>query len=131
MSEPQTQLRPEEPGDAPAIAEVVQAAFGAPAELPWSVVLWEQARHPSQVYEILAALAVLGLWRLARDRRPFDGLGFLLVAALSAAARVFLEAFRGDSASILGGLRAAQVGGLLVLALCLWMLGRLAGRIAR
>lgn len=32
MSEPQTQLRPEEPGDAPAIAEVLKAAFGAPAE---------------------------------------------------------------------------------------------------
>lgn len=32
MSEPQTQLRPEQPGDASAIAEVLEAAFGAPAE---------------------------------------------------------------------------------------------------
>ena len=93
-------------------------AFGAPADLPWSIFLWDAYRHPSQVYEIVAALVVLGVWRLLRGPRRFDGFGFLLVAGLSAFARVFLEAFRGDSALIAGGLRAAQVGGLLVLALC-------------
>jgi len=34
---------------------------------------------------------------------------FLLFAALTAGARLFLEAFRGDSTLILGGLRLAQV----------------------
>lgn len=101
-------------------------AFGAPAQLPWSIVLWEQARHPSQVYEIIAALAVLAIWRWSRVRYPFDGVSFLLVVALFAAARVFLEAFRGDSWIITGGLRGAQLVGLAVLALCLVALPRLA-----
>ena len=101
-------------------------AFGAPARLPWSIVLWEEARHPSQVYEIIGAQAVLAIWRWSRVRHPFDGFCFLLVVALSAAARVFLEAFRGDSWIIAGGLRGAQVVGLAVLALCLVALPRLA-----
>jgi len=33
-------------------------AFGAPAELPWSIYLWGEYRHPSQAYEVLAALVV-------------------------------------------------------------------------
>jgi phosphatidylglycerol:prolipoprotein diacylglycerol transferase len=103
-------------------------AFGAPARLPWSVFLWEQARHPSQVYEIIGALSVLAIWRWNRVRHPFDGFSFLLVVALSAAVQVFLEAFRGDSWIIAGGLRGAQVVGLAVLALCLAALPRLARR---
>ena len=95
-------------------------AFGAPARLPWSIYLWGMLRHPSQVYEILAALAVYGIWRWLRGHLPGAGFGFLLVVALSAVARVFLEAFRGDSQTVFGGLRVAQVWGLIVLAACLW-----------
>ena len=97
-------------------------AFGAPARLPWSIYLWDEYRHPSQAYELMAALGVLGAWWWGRGRQPFGGAGFLLVVTLSAAARVGLEAFRGDSFILAGGLRAAQVWGLLVLAVCLvWM----------
>ena len=94
-------------------------AFGAPARLPWSIYLWDEHRHPSQVYELIAALGVFGAWLWGRGRGAFAGFNFLLVVALSAAARVFLEAFRGDSFILAGGLRAAQVWGLIVLALCL------------
>ena len=104
------------------------AAFGAPAQLPWSITLWEQPRHPTQAYDIVGALAILGIWRLSRARSPFDGFSFLLVIALSAAARVFLEAFRGDSWIIIGGLRGAQVIGLIILALCLAALRHLGDR---
>ena len=94
-------------------------AFGTPAQLPWSVYLWGEYRHPTQVYELIAALGVLGLaWR-ARARGLFPGFNFLLVVALLAAARIFLEAFRGDSLLITGGWRTAQVVGLVVLAACL------------
>jgi prolipoprotein diacylglyceryltransferase len=48
--------------------------------------------------------------------RPGAGVNFLLVVALSAAARVLLEAFRGDSLIWPGGFRAAQVIALVVLA---------------
>jgi prolipoprotein diacylglyceryltransferase len=94
-------------------------AFGAPARLPWSISLWGAYRHPSQVYEIVAALVILAIWRWARARRPAEGFNLLLVFALSAAAHIFLEAFRGDSALLAGGLRTAQVWGLIVLGVCL------------
>jgi len=106
-------------GVAVAIAHVASGdAFGAAARLPWSVYLWDEYRHPSQVYELIAGLGVLGLWWRAMTRGPFAGFNFLLVIALSAAARIFLEAFRGDSL-VIGGWRAAQLWGLVVLAACL------------
>ena len=99
-------------------------AFGEPANLPWSVYLWNEYRHPSQVYEILAALGIF----FVTYRRPFNqpsrGVNFLLVVALSSAARIFLEAFRGDSLIWLGGLRAAQVIGLLMLTFALYTMGQ-------
>ena len=97
-------------------------AFGAPAKLPWSIYLWDDYRHPSQVYETLAGLLVFVVARGRPLKQPGAGLNFVLVVALSAAARVFLEAFRGDSVIWAGGLRAAQVSGLLVLAAALWRL---------
>ena len=106
-------------------------AFGAPAyrhdnvtPLPWSVYLWYDYRHPSQIYETLTAFAVFILvWRRPA-RREAQGLNFLLVVALSAAARVFLEAFRGDSVIWAGGFRAAQIVGLVVLGACAWLMQR-------
>jgi prolipoprotein diacylglyceryltransferase len=102
-------------------------AFGAPADLPWAIYLWGAWRHPSQAYEILAALLVLVLlFVLPAARRLADrpGLTFLTFLALSAAARVFLEAFRGDSPLTAGGLRIPQLVSWLVLALALWVISR-------
>jgi len=99
-------------------------AFGASARLPWSIYLWDDYRHPSQIYEALAALIIFAIaWRQPFGRSGI-GLNFLLVVALTATARVFLEAFRGDSVIWLGGFRAAQVVGLLVLGGCLWLMRR-------
>jgi len=96
-------------------------AFGAPTALPWRIYLWGEYRHPSQIYEFIAALGILGLvWR-ARTPEPAAGTGsnFLLVVGLSASARLFLEAFRGDSLLLPGGWRVAQIWALVVLAFCL------------
>lgn len=91
-------------------------AFGSPTGVPWAIYLWDENRHPSQIYETLAALLVFAVeWKQPLGR-PGAGVNFLLVVALSAAARVFLEAFRGDSLIWAGGFRAAQVIGLVVLA---------------
>lgn len=58
-------------------------AFGAPADLPWSIYLWSEYRHPSQAYEALAALAVF----LVAYKKPFglagNGINFLLVGRLA------------------------------------------------
>ena len=91
-------------------------AFGVPTDLPWSIYLWGEARHPSQVYEILLALVVF----LIALKKPFgqggSGVNFWLVVALTAAGRIFLEAFRGDSLVWPGGFRAAQIISLVILA---------------
>ena len=99
------------------------SAFGKETSLPWGMELWGATRHPSQIYEILASLLILGLlWSQRADLRP--GVHFLTFAALTSAARLFLEAFRGDSTLILGGLRAAQVVAWVVLALSLFLMER-------
>lgn len=99
------------------------SAFGRETTLPWGMELWGAVRHPSQVYEILASLLILGLlWFQRADPRP--GAHFLTFAALTSAARLFLEAFRGDSTLILGGFRAAQIVAWVVLGLSLFLLER-------
>ena len=88
-------------------------AYGAATNaLPWRIYLWSEYRHPSQIYEILAALGVLLIVLKRPLGDPGRGLNFLLVVGLSAGARVFLEAFRGDSLIWAGGFRAVQVAGL-------------------
>ncbi len=97
-------------------------AFGATADLPWSIYLWGEYRHPSQVYEILAALIIYFVTHRQPLGQPGSGADFLMVVTLSSGARLFLEAFRGDSFIWPGGFRAAQVIalGLLAFSLC-WM----------
>jgi prolipoprotein diacylglyceryltransferase len=99
-------------------------AFGAPTSLPWAIELWGARRHPSQIYETLAALAILAiLWRrFGIDSAP--GRLFLQFIALSAGAALFLGAFRGDNLLLPGGLRLDQVLAWAVLALSLGLLER-------
>lgn len=105
-------------------------AFGAPAELPWAIQLWGAQRHPSQVYETLAALLVgIITWPGGRLSRATiqpgrEGLRFWVFIALSAAARIFLETFRGDSILLAGSFRLVQLAAWAALALSLWQIGR-------
>jgi phosphatidylglycerol:prolipoprotein diacylglycerol transferase len=94
-------------------------AFGAPASLPWSVDLWGARRHPSQIYEIVGAASALALTLRLSRARASSGVVFLSFTILTAGARLFLEAFRGDSLIVLGGLREAQLVALAVLLLAL------------
>jgi phosphatidylglycerol:prolipoprotein diacylglycerol transferase len=97
-------------------------AFGAQTSLPWRVFLWNEYRHPTQVYETLAAAVIfLIVWQRPLGL-PGRGLNFLLMVGLSAGARLFLEAFRGDSLIWSGGFRSAQIVALLVLAVALWLM---------
>ena len=107
------------------------AAFGAPTHLPWGIVLWGTTRHPTQVYEGLTAFFILALlWPgSAPGRWHFPGQYFLTFLALSAAARLFLEAFRGDSHVLANGLRIEQILAWILLAICLWALQRLKSRL--
>jgi phosphatidylglycerol---prolipoprotein diacylglyceryl transferase len=100
------------------------SAFGKETSLPWGMQLWGATRHPSQIYEILASLLILGLLRFPKaDSLP--GVRFLTFTALTSGARLFLEAFRGDSTLILGGLRVAQVVAWVILAASFFLLEKI------
>jgi len=94
-------------------------AFGSPTDLPWGVDLWGTTRHPSQIYELIASILIFGLIWL-RKLHSLPGVSFLTFAALTAASRLFLEAFRGDSTLVFGGLRLAQIVAWVVLAIALF-----------
>jgi phosphatidylglycerol:prolipoprotein diacylglycerol transferase len=94
-------------------------AYGAPTSLPWSLQIWGAERHPSQVYEIVAALLLFWAIQRIKSASTFPGFLILTFAAVSAASRVFLEAFRGDSEIVFGSLRSMQLAGLFVLLLSL------------
>jgi phosphatidylglycerol:prolipoprotein diacylglycerol transferase len=93
-------------------------AFGAETNLPWAIQFWGAMRHPTQIYEIAASLLTLGLlWFRKTDSKP--GSEFLTFTALTAASRLIIEYFRGDSTLIFNGLREAQIVAWLVLAISL------------
>jgi len=93
-------------------------AFGSPTELPWGIDLWNATRHPIQIYELIASLIIFGLiwFRKTNSQAGFD---FLFFVALTAGARLLLEAFRGDSILIFRGIRLAQVIAWILLAVSL------------
>jgi prolipoprotein diacylglyceryltransferase len=94
-------------------------AFGKPTNLPWGINLWNTSRHPTQIYELIASLIIFGLVWFHQKDYP-SGSTFLLFIAFIAGTRLFLEAFRGDSTLIFGGIRLAQVIAWLVLAAALF-----------
>lgn len=100
-------------------------AFGRPAELPWAIPLWGAYRHPTQVYEMIAA-ALIGVF-VVRDarRRPYAGHTALLFVALYGIARTGIEGLRADSWLIAGGLRGAQVIALGVAVVALALMARM------
>jgi phosphatidylglycerol---prolipoprotein diacylglyceryl transferase len=107
------------------------SAFGAPTQVPWAIELWGETRHPTQVYQTLAALLIAILvWpgsRVARYtlRGPeTSGTRFWVFLALSAAAHLIIETFRGDSILLLGSFRQGQVIAWAALAVSLWQIGQ-------
>lgn len=95
-----------------AIADLATGdGYGAAARLPWSIQLWGELRHPTQVYDVIAA-AIIGavIWRF---RPSFDGARFGLFVSLYAVSRLYLEAFHGDSATLYG-FRVIQLWSLLI-----------------
>ncbi len=94
-------------------------AFGMPTHVPWGIELWNATRHPSQIYELTVAVFIFGILWFRKTDLP-AGSTFLLFTALTAGARLFLEAFRGDSIILFGSVRQAQVIAWIVLAVALF-----------
>jgi phosphatidylglycerol:prolipoprotein diacylglycerol transferase len=102
-------------------------AYGAPADLPWSFELWGIRRHPTQVYETIAAALVLGyLWPGRNFLGTLEPGGyFLYFITITSAARLVLEGFRGDSVLLPGGFRLAQVIAWIIFGICLYAINRI------
>ncbi len=98
-------------------------AYGTPTDLPWAVFLWGEWRHPVQLYDAIAALA--GLMVIGRVHWSREGLAALAALAWYSAARVLIDAFRGDATVIAGGYRSTQVIALVMLLLALWLMSRM------
>jgi phosphatidylglycerol:prolipoprotein diacylglycerol transferase len=101
--------------------------FGAPTDLPWRITLWGEARHPTQIYHMIASLIFLWImWPGKRwGKKTTGGRKFLLWGALSSGTHLFLEAFHGDSGTTVAGLRTEQLVAWIILAFCLGGLKRL------
>jgi phosphatidylglycerol:prolipoprotein diacylglycerol transferase len=85
--------------------------YGRPAHVPWSVMLFGEPRHPTQLYLTVTALAVYVIL-LVVDRIPRPaGRLFWLFVLLMAVARVVIDVFM-DSPRVLDGLTLAQVANL-------------------
>jgi prolipoprotein diacylglyceryl transferase len=96
-------------------------AYGSPTSLPWGIELWGAVRHPTQVYEALGAGIVLWvLWPGRVKSYGKSGTLFLRFVTYSAAARLFFEAFRGDSLVTIYNLRVMQITAWIVLVFSLW-----------
>ncbi len=93
-------------------------AFGKETSLPWGIEMRGAIRHPSQVYETAVAVFILGLVGLQKPIVP-AGRQLLQFVAFTAGAALFLEAFRGDSILLAGGIRLGQVVAWIVLTLAL------------
>ena len=90
------------------------AAFGKETTVPWAIDQWGAARHPTQIYEIIASVLTLVLILIQKPMTK-PGHEFLLFVALTSASRLIIEGFRGDSTLILGGIRTAQIIAWLIL----------------
>jgi phosphatidylglycerol---prolipoprotein diacylglyceryl transferase len=90
-------------------------AFGVPTELPWGLPLFGAVRHPTQLYYALAALVTwIGLRLLDRVARPVGTL-FIAYLGLHGLTLLLVEPFRADSLLLPGGVRVAQVVGLVLI----------------
>jgi|SRR5581483_1613487 len=97
-------------------------AYGSPTRVPWAMYVWSDYRHPSQLYEIFFALIIFTIVLPKVIPASASGMRFVQFVALTVTARIFLEAFRGDSILWLDGYRAAQVIGLATLIICIVVL---------
>jgi phosphatidylglycerol:prolipoprotein diacylglycerol transferase len=98
--------------------------FGSPTRVPWGMELWNATRHPTQVYELIAGVLIFAFVWFRNPGAP-SGSDFLWFTSLTAGAHLFIDAFRGDSTLVFGGLRLSQIVAWLVLAAALFAFERI------
>ncbi len=98
--------------------------YGQVTTMPWGIFLWEEYRHPVQLFEVLAGgiIAALLIWRL--PHAPYPGWTALVGIVLLGLAHLFIEGLRGAPAITTGGLRVVQLWALAISLLALLALYR-------
>jgi phosphatidylglycerol:prolipoprotein diacylglycerol transferase len=77
---------------------------------------WSLPVHPTQLYEALLGLVIVGVVLVAARRSRKDGDAFLLAAATYAIGRLAIETLRGDAGrGLYAGVSSGQIFSLLVL----------------
>ena len=96
--------------------------YGSPTDSSWCVYAAGANRHPVQLYETAANLAIYLVLLAYYPRKKKDGAVFALYLTLYPIWRFLIEFLRGDERAQWLGLNAAQVVSLLLLAagLMLW-----------
>jgi phosphatidylglycerol:prolipoprotein diacylglycerol transferase len=84
-------------------------ALGSPSNLPWAVEMSGISRHPSQLYEAMASLIILGILYWNRKWRSWPGFQFWLFVILYSLIRLLLEIFRARPYLIGDNYLAVQV----------------------
>ncbi len=127
-------------------------AYGSETNAAWGIMLWGAKRHPTQIYELVIAIAICCLTAYrsntnfnraknvslphtgendsedqAHSARP-SGLLFLYFTILTSTGIIFLEAFRGDSLTTFGGLRSMQILAWIVLLMAMLTLEKINSR---
>jgi phosphatidylglycerol:prolipoprotein diacylglycerol transferase len=115
--------------------------YGRPTTLPWGIVFSDPFAasyvgtplgvplHPTQLYEAGAELVILALLLLSERRgRPFAGRTFWIYTLLYGISRFIIEFFRGDERGSLLGLSTSQFISVMLVALSVIMMIRLARR---
>ena len=114
--------------------------YGHPTDVPWSVTFTDPLAaanvgtpldvnlHPTQLYESVAALVILGvLLAFERRGRPFAGRTFWTYLLLYPAVRFVIEFYRGDPrGTVFDMLSTSQFVSVLLVPLSIVMLALLA-----
>lgn len=106
--------------------------YGLPTEKPWGVTFDDalsQAKplhtdlHPTQLYEVLNILTIMGILLMLKRHKRFEGQLFLIYVILYSIGRSIVEVFRGDLRRgfiIEDVLSHSQFIALILIGICLW-----------
>jgi phosphatidylglycerol:prolipoprotein diacylglycerol transferase len=94
--------------------------FGVPTNLPWAIYLWNDFRHPVQLYFLAASLVILAYVSFTRVINP-QGRLFLSFLALTSGYMLFLSKYQVAS-NVFWHLRTDQIAyWLLLLFSLVWL----------
>jgi phosphatidylglycerol:prolipoprotein diacylglycerol transferase len=98
--------------------------IGRPTGVPWAVEFALERRHPTQIYLLVAAVAILGILRAQRDQTMAPGARFVLALFLLGIAR-FVVDFFVDAPAAVGPLTLGQLSSAAVVVVTGVLLARL------